>query len=410
MPNFRYTASDAQGVWRTGEVEGDDREAVEARLARGGWVVESLREADSGPIEVAGGVALSRAEVAELVEQLASLTRSGLPLPSGLRAAGDELASPRLRSVFLDLATRMEAGEGLDRALASGNIRYPAHVRGLILAGGRSGRLAEFLGEYVRAANLGEELRRRFWRVVAYPLASLMVMLVISLFVCHLAVALVDDIEDDLSIYRSFFGASQQRQPSGRALMVLARFIDQHGIEVALLGLLAGGAGWLAARWALGPARYRGLLCSIPVLGPLLRFSALTEFCHLLSMLLEAQTPLPEALRLAGAGVRDADLAETCARMGRLVAAGHPLSRAVTAWPKVPAGLGQLFRWSETAQNLPDALKMAGDMFEARARSQAAFSGNVVATLLTLLILWWVGFAVAVIYLPLINTISRLSG
>ncbi len=414
MPTFRYTASDAQGVWRTGEAEGAGRAEVEARFRADGWIVESLREADAEPVEVVEatvGGALTRREVAELVGQLEALTRSGLPLPSGLRAAGEELDSPRLRAVFLDLAARVEAGQGLDQALGSAAVRYPPHVRGLIVAGGRSGRLAEVLGEYVRAANTGEDLRRRFWRVVAYPLFALVVMTMISLFVCHLAVILLDELEDDLSVYRSFWSKNSPRaNTGGSGLMLLARFIDHRGLGVLLLGMLAGGAAWLATRWALGPARYRGLLGSIPVFGPLLRFSALAEFCHLLSMLLEAEVPLPEALTMAGSGVRDAELAQTCARMGRLVAAGHPLSRAVVAWPKVPAGLGELFGWSETARNLPGALRMAGDMFDARARSQAAFSGNVVATLLTLLILWWVGFALAVIYLPLINTISRLSG
>ncbi len=414
MPNFRYTASDRRGVWRTGEVEGPTRDEVAAGLVAEGLEVDSLVEAEPEPardVRPEAGVTLTRVEVAELVEQLEGLTRSGLPLPSGLRAAGLELASPRLRAVFGDLAARVEAGEGLDRALGSGSIAYPAHVRGLILAGGRSGRLAETLGEYVRTANLGAELRRRFWRVVSYPLFVQVAMVALTLLICHMAILLLDDIDGDLTIYRGFWGNNPPRaRTGGTALMTVARFIDRRGLGLVILGSILLPLAWATARWAAGPARVRRWVGSIPVFGSLLRYTALAEFCHLSGMLLEAEVPLPEALRLAGDAVRDPDLAETCGRMARLVDSGLPLSEALAAWPAIPAGLGQLLGWSERSETLPAALRAAGAMFEARARSQANFSGNVAATLLTLLILWWVGFALAVIYVPLFQAIRYMAG
>ncbi len=130
-------------------------------------------------------------------------------------------------------------------------------------------------------------------------------------------------------------------------------------------------------------------------------------------MLIEAETPLPLAFELAGSSVGDAEVAEACDRMGRAVEGGEPLSTAIRLWESIPAGLGQLFRWSEDRRNLPGALHLAGDMFESRARSQSSYASNVLATFLLLLILWWIGFAIATLYLPLftmINLISRLSG
>jgi type II secretory pathway component PulF len=130
-------------------------------------------------------------------------------------------------------------------------------------------------------------------------------------------------------------------------------------------------------------------------------------------MLLEAETPLPEAFELAGRGVGDADVAEACDRMARAVSVGQPLSTAFLLWDSIPAGLGQLFRWSQGHRSLPEALRLAGDMFEARARTQSVFAANVLNTFLALFILWWVGFAVATLYLPLtsmLRVLSALSG
>lgn len=96
MPNFRYNATDALGKWVSGEIQGPGREEVEARLRGDGLRVESLSEAE---VEHRGrSLTTSEREMVELFEQLASLTRSGLPLPSGLRAVGEEMISTKLRA------------------------------------------------------------------------------------------------------------------------------------------------------------------------------------------------------------------------------------------------------------------------------------------------------------------------
>jgi type II secretory pathway component PulF len=399
MPNFRYKATDAGGKRVSGEIEATSRDEAESLLRLDDLLVESMTEAGSRPSST-----ISRGDAVELVEQLASLMRAGVPLASGLRAAGRELTSPSLRSTFLELADRLDSGTPLDEALASSGRRFPAQLRGLILAGSRSGRLADLLGEYVRAANLGSELRRLFWSTLAYPSIGLLAVLALVGFICSLSVKAIDTLIGNFTN----FGVEGPRNVE--ALAAMARLITDHGPTI-LLGMVAVPfLIWATIRFAADPARRRRIYCSVPVVGPILRFTSLTEFCHLLAMLVEADLPLPVAFELAGSSVRDADVAEACGRMGRAVEQGEPLSVAMRLWPSLPAGLGQLFRWSEDRRNLPEALHLAGEMFESRARSQSSFASSVLATTLLLLILWWIGFAIATLYLPMISLISRLSG
>src|SRR5258708_1434135 len=88
MPNFYYKATDPAGKWVSGEIHGATRERATAQLIGQGLFVESLAEIE--PHAPPARSAVSRQDTIELIEQLASLTRSGLPLPSGLRAAGQE--------------------------------------------------------------------------------------------------------------------------------------------------------------------------------------------------------------------------------------------------------------------------------------------------------------------------------
>jgi hypothetical protein len=53
---------------------------------------------------------------------------------------------------------------------------------------------------------------------------------------------------------------------------------------------------------------------------------------------------------------------------------------------------------------------MAGEMFEARSRAQAAFAGTVMAVLAVVGVIVGIFVVVVGLFLPLITVISRLSG
>ena len=345
----------------------------------------------------------SECEVVELFEQLAALTATGMPLPSGLRAASQELGSRRLRSIFRDLASRLEAGDSLQTAMASSPVRFPPHIQGLVLAGARSGQLTAILAEYVRHTNSAQELRVKFWTSLTYPLLGLVLSSILVSFICSLSVRTYESLMEGFGT----FDVKVERHVD--VLIMFARFVDDFGLKILISMIVALTLFWLMIKIVASPARIRRWICSVPVLGSLLRLSAVTEFCHLMAMFLEAGTPLPTALELAGESVRDPDLARSCSEMSRAVVEGQPLWIAVNLWPGIPAGLGQLFRWSEDQRGLPDSLRIAGDMFETRARAQASFANNVLGVVLLLIILWWVGFGIAALYLPMINVVRVLS-
>ena len=399
MPRYLYKATDARGQPVAGAVEGESIASAEAALvARGLARVDvALDASDHRP--------LTDREVADLLDRLAALTRAGAPLPAGLRAAAAEVESPPLRAVLGQLADRVDRGAGLDEALASAAGQFPAQLTALARVGVRAGRLADVLGEAVRASNLGVELHHRLRLATAYPATLLVVIVGLTLFICHASSRMGEPIDSGL------FGIDP---PAGMVVsLALARFVATYDglVGLGLLGLAA--AGWLAWRHGLAPAGRRRWLESVPLYGPLLRVVGLAEFCHLVALLVAAELPLPGAIRLAGASVRDPSLAATCADVADGVAAGEPLALGLRRWAGLPAGLGQLLAWGEANQELAKSLRFAGDMFEARAEAQAAFAGRVAAAILMILVLVGIGFAIASVYLPIIwalQIISRLAG
>jgi general secretion pathway protein F len=353
---------------------------------------------DSWQANGAGG-GLTGADAAELSRQIAGLAQAGLPLASGLVALGEELPRGRLRRSMNELALSLESGVTLDQAVLDQGQRIPAHLRGLVIAGLRSGRLGDVLSRFSEYVGVGTELKRRLWLNLAYPILTVCVAMALFFFVC---VVLVGQFE---AIYLDF---NIPLPGITLALLFLGRIVRMIWAPVVLVGG-ALFAGWLAARVFLPQAARRAVAGRLPLLGTVWRSTSLAEFCHLLALLLESHLPLPEALRLTGEGVQDADMNASCRAMAAQVESGRSLARSMEERLLFPAGLPRLLRWAESETSLPEVLHMAGAMFESQARAHSTFVGTVFNVLCVILVLAMV-MVIPALFIPLITLISKLSG
>jgi general secretion pathway protein F len=346
------------------------------------------------------GGGLTGDEALELSAQLSGLARAGMPLASSLAALAEELPRGRLRRAMLELAGGLEAGRAVGEALDDPAGRVPPHVRGLVAAGVRSGRLGEILGEFSQYATTGIELRRRLRLNLAYPTLSLLVTLLVFAFV---GIAVIPQFE---AIFRDF-GVPLP----GITLIVLGLAHRTSGVWNTLMVISGlGVAGVLGAYLFLPTATLRGLAAQVPLLGGVWRWTSLAEFCHWLALLLEHRLPMPEALRLAGEGVQDSSVQSATRHMAEDVEDGKTLADAMSGRRPFPPRLPRLLLWGESRGSLPEVLHMAGDMFAARASAHSSFAAAALSVACFVLILLGVNLIILGLMLPMISLISRLSG
>ncbi len=343
---------------------------------------------------------LSTQDAALLSEQIAGLTRTGLPLASGLQALSAELPRGRLRRVLKAVSGSLTGGASLDQAIAAQGRALPAHLRGLVLAGQRTGRTPEILGRFAGYAQVGDEVRRQLGLSLVYPIAAIILAIVLMLFVLLFIVSGFERIFQDFGIALPLLS---------HFLITISSRLWSSGLILAEVLAAIGAIGVLAMMVA-GPAARRSVLSRVPLLGPVWRWTSLAEFCHLLGLLLESEIPLAEAVPMAGDGVVDADVRSVARSMTSDLARGKRLANVIAQRSYFPEGLGPIVAWAEQHQSLAESLHVLGEMYEARAQSQARFASSVCTSLTLLMILFGVGAVIFGVFVPLIQMIQKLSG
>lgn len=339
---------------------------------------------------------LSPEEATELAARMAELTKAGLPLGDGLRALAGELFGRRLSHVLQVLANRLDAGDDFAGAIDAIGPYLPPDLRGLILAGLRSGQLSVALEEYVDLERSQNDMRHRILSSLLYPFVLLVILTALAIFA---RVCIVD------AFYKVFldFGVRvptltiwfvHSSWPAMWAMLVIL------STAIFVLAFLASSC-HASSLWSV--------LYRIPMLGPSLRCGHLARFARLMSLLTEQRVPLPDALRLTSDGLRDAGLARGCRRVADDVENGLVLFESMAAKRQFPASMIPLVEWGQRAPDLPNAFHAIAEMFEARVNSQSSLLEVILLPVMFLMITGFVGLFVIAMMLPMISLIQCLS-
>jgi len=398
MARFLYTAVDASAKPVSGEVEAASAEEAMGKLAalglRAGTAV--LREA---PASVPAGQRLSAGEAVELGGQVAELVKAGLPLGPGLRALAEELAQRRLDRALRAIADRIDRGASLEEAVTAEAARFPKRLRGLLLAGARSGRIAEMLDETIAAQRRRMEVRLHVVLSLAYP-AVLLAMMVAIYFL--LSVLIVPQMAET---FRDFNAALPEL-----TRLVLWLCSPAVGTVVAV-GTLAF-FGLVLFLVLVGPntAWGEGLLYAVPVLGRLWKYHGLAQCSRLMGLLVELQVPLPEALRLTADALQEHSLRKACRQVAANIEAGAPLAEALAWSPAFPARLRPLVEWGQRALALDQSFRASAEMFEGEIGVRRTLLDAIALPVIFVVIAGFVALVVIGLMIPLISLISKLAG
>ncbi len=332
----------------------------------------------------------------ELTAAVAAVTSDGLPLADGLRAAAIEASNGSVARELRRIADEVQRGRSLDDVFGDGQSHLPGYVAGLIRASLRTGDLGKVLIELVDHQQSVRDMWRTIRSALAYPALLLVLAIVIGVWIQWFLVGPMIEMFQDFQL----------------TLPSITRFlawVHEDGLRLC--------AGFLSAILVVatlfrvfgGAARWRRFVGAIPIVGALWHWSGVAELSRVLAVLMDQGIPLPEALRLAADGTRDADMSQLSRQLAGDVEQGRMLSELIASSSRLPPTLVPIVEWGEQSGELAEAFRRAGEMFEGRVAMRAELVQSIGPPLLFIFVAAVALTAIFGLYMPLIGMIQGLS-
>lgn len=307
-----------------------------------------------------GSVRITLDELVALSDEMAALARAGLPLERGLRSLSGDLPG-RLGCLANLLSERLERGQSLAEAIAqSGDAFSPAYAA-VVAAGLRSGRLAAALEGVSTTIRRVAELRRTFIVAMVYPLIVLAVASVLfSLMVLRTAP----------DVLKSYEGLGLPC-PAWYQRALSAADLVRMGLPWfwCLLAILV--VAWLY-RSARAVSMAAAGLSGWPTIAGVLRAGRMATFAELLSLMVEHNVPMDEAVELSAAASGDGSLRRSASALAEQIRAGQVSGDPP---PDFPSFLGWMILSGTTREHLVRSLRQTAEAYRRKANYAAGWLG-----------------------------------
>jgi len=384
---FRWQAVDSQGALQSGQLLAVDSENLLLMLAQRdllpvSWKCEKVWRQSAWTWQ----------HKTDLIRQLATLLKAGLPLAESLILLAEGHPHAGWRALMLALHHRVLSGQPFSQALREWPQIFPPLYPALMEVGELTGQLDVCCSELAQQQTRQQQLWQQVVKALRYPLFILLVAIAVS---CGMLLFVLPEF---VTVYASF---DAPLPAFTAAVMQLSATLQQWGLLLAsVLLLLLVGWQQLRRRSASWQRREQRFFLRIPLLAGLWRGSQLTQIYTILQLTQHAGLTLLQGLAAVEVTLSSLLWREAIAALQQHIAAGKPLHQALAQHPLFTALCGQLIRVGEEAGALDLMLARLAEWHEAETRERADTLAASLEPMMMVVIGGIVGTLVIAMYLP----------
>jgi len=409
LGQYSYKAVDQSGGHVAGVVEAvDRRSAVTALTGRGHLVTEIVEKGQhrDGAGASASGLSLpnltrrrvSSKDILAVTTQLSTAVRAGLPLLNCLDLIRKQQHKPGMRGVFDDLVKSVNGGKSLSEAMAEHKAVFSPLYISMIRVGETGGILEQTSTQLAMILAREEKVKTNMRNAAAYPIFVLAIGLISATIIVTVILPKILATVDIAAVAlplptRILLGASD---------FIRALFTSFAGWAVLLMTV----AGLILFRWwtkTTGRFAWDSFRLKVPVLGSVLRTTAVGRFARTLGALTKGGVTILEALGVVRDTLGNEVLARQVDRVAEEVKRGESLAHPLEASGDFPPLLVQIVAVGEQTGKLDELLLNAAETFDSDADASINQFMSIFPAFLILVLALIVGFIIAAALLPIVN-------
>ena len=332
-------------------------------------------------------------EITQFTRQLATLLQSGVALMQALDIVIKGMPTGKTKNVVRVIRRRVESGSALHLALRK-HAAFGGVYCDVVAAGEAAGMLETMLERLAEHREKSEKLQRSVRTAMAYPIAVLVIALLVMLLMFNYVVP----------AFENTFAAFHAELPAlTRGLIALSHACVQYGAWViaALVPCVYLGLKLLKSRTHC-QKHWHALVLRLPVAGQLVRQACIARWSRNMSTLFATGIPLNEAMVVVKGVTGNSVYASANELMRSHLMRGRSMANAMasvehlfTPWVVHMCAIG------EESGTLEHMLGKTADHFEAEVEATVARLSSLMEPLLISVLGLIVGVMVVALYLPI---------
>ena len=389
---FIWTGVDKRGTRMKGETLGKNASLIKAELRKQG-ITPNMVKAKPKPLFGQAGKTISARDIAVFSRQLATMMQSGVPLVSSFEIIAGGQKNPRMKNMLDDIRASIEGGSTLHEAFAKHPMQFDALYLNLVKAGESAGVLDTVLDTIANYKENIEALKGKIKKALFYPA------IVIAVAILVTAILLIFVIPQFQNVFQNF-GAEL---PSFTQMLVNASDFMIAYWWLMLLVAVGSIVGLIQAKKrSKSFARLLDrLILKVPVIGEIMRNSAIARFSRTLAVTFKAGVPLVEALDTVAGATGNVVYEEAVLRIRDDVSVGYQLNTAMRQVDVFPHMVIQMAAIGEEAGALDTMLIKVAEFYEQEVNNAVDALSSLLEPMIMVFIGTVVGGIVIGMYLPI---------
>ncbi len=404
MARFNLKYADPRGEIHQQVVDADSEKELRERYTQEGYLIYSIRERQTAG-GLPAGIVPGRGKRVNLEkflifnQQFLTLVRAGLPILKGLDLLADRLTDPKLGRHIKEVRDEVKRGTMLSEAFRRQGV-FPAIYVTSILAGEKSGSLAEILERFISYQRMALAVRKKILLSLIYP--AVLIFLVICLIIFLITYVVPN--------FAQLYSSMSAKLPAMTQLLIAVGTTARNYILFGALAVIGGVVAFrIWSRTEMGRKRVDQVKVKIPVFGDIWLKYHIAQLARVLSTLLTGGIPLVQALDTGVESMESPVLRETLESSKRQVKEGRSLSAALADTRVFPGLAINMIEVGESTGALPAMLTSVAEFYEEDVQTRTTAALSLVEPAIMIFMGAFVAFVLISLYLPIFSLADSFS-
>ena len=365
---------------------------AKTELRRQGYLVTKIKKKPI-PFFSARMKAITPNDIAIFSRQLATMLAAGIPLVQSFDIIGKGHENPSMQILLLAIKANIENGDSLAEALKKNPLYFDELFCNLVYAGEHAGILDTLLDKIATYKEKTESMKKKIKKALTYPIAVIVVAFIVTTILLLFVVPVFEDMFKN-------FGADL---PAFTRMVVTMSqwFKEWWWIVLGVIITSIYTFGYFKKRSTTFNHFLDAMLLKMPVVGIILRKSAIARFSRTLSTMSAAGVPLVDALQSVAGACGNIKYAEAVLKMREEVATGQRLQLAMMQTNLFPHMVQQMVAIGEESGSMDAMLAKIADFYEEEVDNLVDNLSSLMEPIIMVILGVLIGGLVVAMYLPI---------